>query len=104
MGLLVEGCSIIGGIDDFVAMLHMAILTGWLDFRGGGFSPVLEYCLGGSRFGFLLWDVLYAGPVAVAVVLHARVSEGKGKGNFNISKFSPFSETRMLYRRLLLII
>jgi hypothetical protein len=42
IGPLVEGCSITGGIDGFVAVLHTAILTGWLDFSGGGFLPVLE--------------------------------------------------------------
>jgi hypothetical protein len=45
IGPLVEGC-ITGGIYGFVAVLNTAILTGWLDFSGGGFSPVLEYCPG----------------------------------------------------------
>jgi hypothetical protein len=51
IGPLVEVC-ITGGIDGFVAVLHTAVLTRWLDFSGGGFLPVLEYCLGegGSRF------------------------------------------------------
>jgi hypothetical protein len=49
MGPMVEGCSISGGIDGFVAVLRTAILTGWLDSSGGGFSPVLEYCWGGFQ-------------------------------------------------------
>ena len=44
----------------------------------GYFEPGLDYCLGGSRFGFF-WQIFYVGPAVVAVVLCAGVSEGKKK-------------------------
>jgi hypothetical protein len=53
IGPLVEGCSITGGIDGFVAVFHMAILIGWLDFSGGGFFARTGILPGGGCSRFL---------------------------------------------------
>jgi hypothetical protein len=47
IGHLVEGCSITGEIDGFVAVLHTTLLTDCLDFSGGEFS---------ARTGILLFE------------------------------------------------
>jgi hypothetical protein len=61
-------------------VLHVTILTKWLDFSRGGFLVRIEILPGGGgggcHFGFVLTQVLCVGPAAVAVVMCASASEG----------------------------
>src|SRR5215510_13256384 len=80
-GPLVTGYSATCGNDDSKPCFICCSAREVGNFAEVGFSdPGLDYCLegggGGSKFGFLFWQILYVGPAAVAVVRCAGVSEG----------------------------